>query len=241
MTNRRAIFGIALVLLGLIFLGRTLDLFFFDFGDFIRIIIPLGIIGLGFWLIVRKRHKEAMGDEQTYNYDYSANQQASYAHSQTGPEAGQASADGRHDRTGAFTNVSAQAAESPGGGPSGRVRFAKTFGDMFIDCTGVNMENVEVSSSFGDLEIKVHGAVLNPGLNRMIVSGFLGDIRIMIPADMAVMIHANSTAGDAEALNKKVSGFGNTIEAQTQDYANADKKLFIAINTFIGDVRVLRI
>ena len=230
MTNRRAIFGIALVALGLLFLGRTMDLFHFDAGDFFRIIIPLGIIALGFWLIVRKRHKEAMTDEQSFQYTYSTDPG-------NPPNSSRATGSQQSYASGAAQ----QQAETAGFGATSRTRYAKTFGDMFIDCVGVNMENVEVSSSFGDIEIKVHGAVLSPGLNRLIVSGFLGDIRVLIPANMAVMIHVNSTAGDAEALTKRVSGFGNTIEAQTPDYATAEKKLFIAINTFIGDVRVLQV
>lgn len=237
MTNKRAIFGITLVVLGLLFLGRTMDLFYFDIGDLFRIIIPLGIIALGFWLIVRKRHKEAMIDEQTYEYSYTTT-----ADSGTNQSAGPSSSRLSQTSSGSsFSGGSNAQAETVGVGSGTRTRYAKTFGDMVIDCTGVNLENVEVSSTFGDLEVRVHGGTLSPGLNRLIISGFLGDIRVQLPQDMAVLIHINSTAGDAEAIGKKVSGFGNTIEAQTPDYGTADRKLFIAINTFIGDVRVLRI
>ena len=225
MSNRKAIFGLILILLGLLLLLKSLDLVFFDFGDIIRIVIPLGIIGLGLWLLMRKRHKETVEEQATYDY-------TRYGGS---PDSAQATAD-----PGAFAQTS-EPGQSVGVGQGLRTRYNKTFGDMFIDCTGVNMENVEVSCSFGDTEVKVHGGVFENGLNRLIISGFLGDIRVMVPHDLAVMAHVTSTGGDVEMLGRRASGFGNNMDGQTANYQTAEKKLFIAINTFLGDVKILQI
>lgn len=213
-----------MILVGLLLLLRSLDLFYFDFDDVIRIFIPLFVIGLGIWLLLRKKHQETVSEQTEYDYaKYSGPQQ---------PPPFQSAASATDAQ---FTT----AGETTGTGPGLRTRYNKTFGDMYIDCTGVNMENVEVSCSFGDTEIKVHGGILEDGLNRLIISGFLGDIRVMVPADLAVMAHVTSTAGDVEMLGRRASGFGNNIDGQTANYQTADKKLFIAINTFLGDVKIL--
>lgn len=225
MSNRKAIFGFILILLGLLLLLRSLDLVFFDFGDLVGIVIPLGIITLGVWMLLRKRHKETVEEQAEYDY-------AKYS---PPPDSSNRST------TFTFTTQTADSAQTSGAGPGLRTRYNKSFGDMFIDCTGVNMENVEVSCSFGDAEIKVHGGILVNGLNRLIVSGFLGDIRVLVPPDLAVMVHVTSTAGDVELLGRRVSGFGNNLDGQTANYPSAEKKLFIAINTFLGDVKVLQV
>jgi lia operon protein LiaF len=109
---------------------------------------------------------------------------------------------------------------------------------MFIDCNGVSVQNVEVSAGFGDLEIKLHGVILGEGLNRLIISSFIGDIRIMAPSDMAVFTHCSNFVGDVEVMGKRASGFGNSIDAQTANYQDSDRKLYVACNSFIGDIKI---
>ena len=112
---------------------------------------------------------------------------------------------------------------------------------MFIDMSGVNMQNIEVSMFCGDLEIKLHGCILNEGLNRLIISSFIGDIRIFAPADLAVYAHSSNFVGDIEIFGKHTSGFGNNVDSQTPNYSNSSKKLYIANNSFIGDIKVFAI
>ncbi|UCG60591.1 MAG: hypothetical protein JSV52_09665 [Candidatus Zixiibacteriota bacterium] len=109
---------------------------------------------------------------------------------------------------------------------------------MFIDCTGVNLQNVEVSAGFGDVEIRLKGGILEQGLNRLIISSFIGDIRITAPADMAVFTHCSSFVGDIDVMGKRASGFGNSIDSQTANYQESEKKLYVACNCFIGDIKI---
>ncbi|MEE8577497.1 MAG: cell wall-active antibiotics response protein LiaF, partial [candidate division Zixibacteria bacterium] len=103
----------------------------------------------------------------------------------------------------------------------------------------VNLQNVEVSSFLGDLFINLRGGKLEPGLNRMIISGFIGDIQVIVPPDVQVRAHVSNFVGDVEVLGKTASGFGNNIESQTAGYAEAESHLFIAVNTFLGDTRII--
>jgi predicted membrane protein len=90
----------------------------------------------------------------------------------------------------------------------------------------------------GDIEVKLHGSKLAPGLNRMVISGFIGDVRVLAPPGMAVFAQCSSFIGDIELFGQRVSGFGNNIDGQTPDYDEAESKLYIASNSFIGDARI---
>ncbi|MEW5995667.1 MAG: cell wall-active antibiotics response protein LiaF, partial [Candidatus Zixiibacteriota bacterium] len=79
---------------------------------------------------------------------------------------------------------------------------------------------------------------LTAGLNRLIISGFVGDIRIYVPVGMPHFVHCSNFIGDINAGGQKASGFSNTIESQTPDYDSAEAKLYIAANNFIGDIKV---
>ena len=68
MSGKKALFGLALVLIGLLLLGKSLDLFFFSFRDFTSFFLPLLLIILGFWLIIRKKRRESADHEYRATY-----------------------------------------------------------------------------------------------------------------------------------------------------------------------------
>jgi predicted membrane protein len=55
---------------------------------------------------------------------------------------------------------------------------------------------------------------------------------------MAVFTQSSNFIGDIEMMGRRSSGVGNSLEAQTPGYNEAEAKLYIATNHFIGDVRV---
>ena len=243
--NKKAVFGIILIVLGFLFLARTMDFFYFDFGEIVKISIPLGLIALGGWLILRRQRRETLINAQVYSDQSTSDKTSSSSFAQSSSphvEVRVSSSDSGSEQRYQSSSESSQGYQSSNADArsyaGNRVRYSKSFGDMYIECTGVSLQNVEISSFFGDIEIRLHGGKLEPGLNRLVVSGFMGDIRIVVPPDMPVMAHVSSFAGDVEALNRRASGFGNNIEAQSETYHDAKSRLFVAVNTFVGDTRL---
>ncbi len=230
MDRRRVIFGLILVLLGLSLLGRSLGWLDFTFREFIRTSFPVALILLGTWLIVRKRRHEEFLKAQAQMHGFTTRA----AGAPSTPVSGEPP-----------SGKSASAADSsPGVGTAGTgqvprmTKYSKFLGDLFVDCNGVNLQNVEVSVGIGDTEIKLHGGRLAPGLNRLIVSGFVGDIRIFIPVGMPHYVHCSNFIGDVDAGGQKAGGFSNTIDSQSTDYETAEAKLYVAANNFVGDIKV---
>ena len=225
MSRKRVIFGLILILVGFLLLGRSLDLFYFTFGELMRSLIPLALVLLGIWLIIRKKKQEN-----------NLQAQVMFTASSTGVDS--SGAEALHQKS--FRAESAAprqpAAEATSNGT--KVRFSKLLGDMFIDCANVNLQNVEISLGVGDAEVKLHGGKLARGLNRMIISGFVGDIRIFVPNDMSCFIHCSNFIGDIDIGGKRSSGFSNTVEHQSANYETAESKLYIAANNFIGDIKL---
>ncbi len=228
MDRRKVVFGFILVLVGLLLLGRSFDLFYFTFGEVFRLLIPLAFIFLGAWLIIRKKSREDRLKAHMQYRDFSARTTAAPGRSEN------------HART--HTTGSQGAGPSPAAPDheteAGKVRYSKLLGDLSLDCAGVNLQNVEISMGIGDVEIKLHGSRLTQGLNRMIISGFVGDIRIFVPHDMPFHMHCSNFVGDIDAAGQRTGGLSNTIESQSADYDTAESKLYIAANNFIGDVKL---
>lgn len=232
MSNRKIIIGLALVLLGFILLTRTLGLFWFSFGDFMSMVFPMLLIGLGIWLIRRRTHPSSgrsHGVKVEVNID-DGPQPHFTGTDHVGPVPPPPPPFDEHRQS-----------EQPYDQRPGKLRYHKFLGEMFIDCEGVNLQDIEISNFLGDIEVKLHGGHLAPGLNRMVVSGFIGDVRVLVPQGMPVFAQSSNFIGDLEILGRRSSGFGNNLDAQTGDYSTADSKLYIATNHFIGDVRVYQV
>jgi len=244
MINKKIpIFGLLLVIVGFLLVLNTLDIFYFSFGDFFRFIVPVGFIALGIWLIIRKKQQEQHFQTET-NFHHYANEQGTSAFTDTSQPGNSAEASAPPPPPppppgGSYTSgQSGPHIHVPPKMDADRLKYSKSFGDMFIDCCNVSLQNVVVSTGVGDIELKLHGGILKNGLNRMVITGFVGDIRILIPPDMPVYIHSSCLIGDIELFGNSASGFSNDLDGQTANYNDAEDKLYIAINHFIGDIRI---
>ncbi len=237
MSKKTLILGLILILIGIILLGRTLDIFYLTFGEVFRFIVPIGIILLGVWLIIRKRQEAERIRADIHVGQYGGS--AGYEQPVPGTSKSSSYAGGTdRTRAGDFAETEKQTSEQPQYNDSGKTKYSKVLGDMLIDCNNISLESVEVSSGLGDAEINLSGGRLAKGLNRLIISGFIGDIRLFAPKTMAIYTHCSNFVGDIDVAGKRSSGFGNNLDWQAENYSAAESKLYVAANNFIGDIKI---
>jgi hypothetical protein len=207
-----------------------------------RNLIPFALIALGIFLIVRRKQQHDRMEAHSRHYgsppgpspppsppfttpsstaEDPAQAQASFASATT--DTG--------DRQGSSTEDQTATA-------AGKIRYSKGLGDMTIDCNGMLLHNVEVSSGLGDVELRLHGGQLRPGLNRVVISGFVGDIKVLAPRNMELFAHCSNFIGDIDVLGRRASGFNNNMDAHTPQYNSAEMKVYIAANSLLGDIRI---
>ena len=235
-SGRKITFGIILVLIGLLLMARTMGLL--NSSEMGRMMGAFALITIGVYLIVRRRHREYVAQEEdsqsgssSRSYTWSSSGSASAFTSGSDSAAGTAQSSGSSTQSGP--------SERPETRSDGDLRYSKLFGDMFIDTSGVGFENIEISSGVGDLQLRLKGSRLVGSLNRVIISGFIGDLRIFVPRGMAYSATCSNFIGDLDVAGKTASGFGNNISTFSPDYDTAAQKLYIAANSFIGDIRVV--
>ncbi|MFH1373937.1 MAG: cell wall-active antibiotics response protein LiaF [bacterium] len=236
MGHRKIVFGLVLVLIGVLLLGRSLDLFYFGIGDLMRILLPLAFIVAGIWMIVRKKQQE---DRLRVQMESGSSATTAATDRQRQQSTETVRPGGFQETAGKSSGVGDQQPASPQTDSHSRgIKYSKALGDLFVDCRGVSLENIEISSGIGDIDIRLHGGQLASGLNRIIISGFIGDIRIFIPGDIPYHIHCSNFIGDINACGQQAGGLSNTVENQSSDYDSSQSKLYIAANNFIGDVKL---
>lgn len=225
MSKNKGIFGLILILLGVLLLLREL-------GYLFSFLLPFGLIAIGIFMIIRRRQRELA--LHTKAGESGASPYA--ASDSTPPDLKNTTG---HDSPGVSDfSQSTRLSGSPDGIEGGWIKYDKFLGDTYVDLSGLSLEKIDVSSFLGDTEIKLIDGKLSKGLNRLVVSGFIGDIRIFLPRDTAYLVQCSNFIGDIEVGTKRTSGISNRVNTQSQDYDQAESKLFIAAKSFLGDIRI---
>lgn len=245
--------GGVLILAGALMLGHSMGYFYFPPERLIKIGWPLVLIVIGLWLIVKRQR-----DLNKTVPEFSAPVPQS-SPSPTKPEivsqsepiapgitnisplvtpppgtipsaigSGQAAGSGNSGQFNAFTRPA----------PAEKIRYSKFIGDQEINILGESIEDMEVSFFIGETLVDLRRARLSPGLNRVIVSGFIGEVRVLVPSTVPLFVRCSNFAGDISALGKRTSGFGNNLDAQNLLYSQSGSRLYIAVNNFAGDITV---
>lgn len=114
----------------------------------------------------------------------------------------------------------------------------KVFGDLHFKASGFDLNGMNFSTTFGDMNINLEDGKLSPGNNRLSASAIFGDVTITVPKGMAVFATGSDTFGDLFILGKIASGISNHMIEKTEGFDAASEKLYINAKTVFGDVRV---
>ena len=240
----RAIIGGFLIFIGILLVGESTGLYSPE--DLMQTLMPILFIIGGIWLISRRKKQQSdqyppgqAGFPPPHSSQPDEGDIGEVGSFSTGSERAKPfTEESPGDQSSSGSSEQAKTTQSPEFEGSGKLRYRKTFGDMFIDLNGVSLQNIEISAGVGDVEIVLTGGTLEEGLNRIIISSFIGDIRIFASPDLPTFIHSSSFVGDIDVMRRRASGFGNSIDSQTANYDSSAMKLYIACNNFIGDIKV---
>jgi hypothetical protein len=71
-------------------------------------------------------------------------------------------------------------------------------------------------------------------------TGFAGEIRILVPDGIGVSVRASYFAGHVNMFGEDMSGVMAPVEDETPGFSQAEKKVFVEVNYFAGEVLVIR-
>jgi lia operon protein LiaF len=116
-------------------------------------------------------------------------------------------------------------------------------GDVYMGSDYWELQPLNISHFIGDTVIDLTKASIPFGETKIIVSSFIGDVKIFIPQDMdvEVKVTASSFIGDQKVLGRSESGLFSNMNLQTDAYFDAPRKLRIVVSMFIGDVIVQKV
>lgn len=116
---------------------------------------------------------------------------------------------------------------------------SQMFGDLRFG-RGWTLRNATISLMFGDLDIDLGQARVEPGSYQLEVSLVAGDVDIYVPADVEVKVEAEARAGRLRAFSEERSGVNPALTYESPGYATAAKRVYIRAQLVAGDFSVAR-
>ncbi|MBW4085328.1 cell wall-active antibiotics response protein LiaF [Paenibacillus sp. S150] len=113
-------------------------------------------------------------------------------------------------------------------------------GDVHMGKDHFQLKNTNISQFIGDTVLDLTNAQIPYGETKIIISAFVGDIKVYIPEDMDLGVKVNSSSfiGDMQVLEQSRSGFMSNVQCKTPYYKEAGKKVRINVSAFIGDIKI---
>jgi lia operon protein LiaF len=93
---------------------------------------------------------------------------------------------------------------------------------------------------FGDVKLDFTQAQLPAGETNIRINGLIGDVDVIVPADVGVAVSASGVFVDLRTPTDKADRFLSPANSASSNYAAAERKLHLSTTFVIGDIDVLQ-
>lgn len=113
-------------------------------------------------------------------------------------------------------------------------------GELHPDLNGKEIKSEKFEHGIGETRIDLTHATFPDGENRVEASQGIGELRVIVPSDLAVRVRASAGMGEARLFAEEEAGIDPRLEFQSPNYATAPRKLNLTVRVGLGAVRVSR-
>jgi len=114
-------------------------------------------------------------------------------------------------------------------------------GDLSIGRQPWVLKNLDLWNGIGDVRLNLATAHVESGNYEIEIRGVIGDVRVLVPENLAVRVEAQVGVGEVQVFGESESGARRMVEMEDVGYATADRRCEINIALRIGDIEVVRV
>lgn len=111
-------------------------------------------------------------------------------------------------------------------------------GDLKIGNEPWQLEDMKIWMGVGETDVDLTKALLPEGETNLDVSGWIGEITILVPQDMDIKANVDLRLGDATLFSHQQAGSGRFLSYKSLDYETAKKKVNLRVSLAIGEITV---
>lgn len=113
-----------------------------------------------------------------------------------------------------------------------------SIGDVSFNESNWALEPMELYNSIGDYYIDFCKAYIPEKETPITVRGWIGDVKMIVPEDIPVCVHAKINVGDIRIFEQKSDSINRYVEYRSLGYDEATRKLNITVELKIGSIRI---
>ncbi len=99
---------------------------------------------------------------------------------------------------------------------------------------------MDIETFIGEVRLDLTRATFPEGETPIHVSAAIGEVRVLLPADIPASVRTSSLLGESEALGRVSGAFMGDARAETEDFAGATRRIRLEAQSLIGEVAVRR-
>lgn len=113
-------------------------------------------------------------------------------------------------------------------------------GDTTIGRRAWELRELGIQKGIGDTRIDLTSASIIDREGRIGVSGWIGDVDVLVPPQLALRAQGSVLIGSITILGRGADGFFRELAYVTDDFDSAEKRVSIDINLGVGDISIIR-
>ncbi|WP_394136680.1 cell wall-active antibiotics response protein LiaF [Cytobacillus oceanisediminis] len=113
-----------------------------------------------------------------------------------------------------------------------------SIGDVDFKQPNWALEPMDLYTMIGDYFIDFSKAFIPEKETPVIVRGWIGDVKMIIPENIPVMIQSTINIGDIRIFDQKTGDINRSLHYKSPGYDEASRKLKIAVQVKIGSIRI---
>lgn len=113
-----------------------------------------------------------------------------------------------------------------------------SIGDVSMKKANWSLEPLELYNTVGDYFIDFSKAYIPEKETPVVLNGWIGDVKMIVPEDIPVKIQARIKVGDIRIFDNQSEAINRTLFYKSKEYDEAVRKLNITIELKIGSIRI---
>ncbi|RDY71514.1 cell wall-active antibiotics response protein LiaF [Halobacillus sp. SY10] len=111
-------------------------------------------------------------------------------------------------------------------------------GDHSFNEENWKVEPMDLWNGVGDYRFDFTRAFIPDGDTPIVVRGWVGDVKMLIPKHVPFRVDAKVKTGDIRVGGQKADGMHRSVEYETDDYSMATRRLTIGVDLKVGSIRI---
>ncbi|MFH2056659.1 MAG: cell wall-active antibiotics response protein LiaF [bacterium] len=118
--------------------------------------------------------------------------------------------------------------------------ISKAVGDRQLKPTEIPTDGLVAKQGAGKLVLDLTSTRLNEGENLISLSQGAGEIKVVLPGNVAAKVTTSCGTGDIRVFDRKEDGISNRLEHEDDNYASASTRINLTVRLGLGEIKVTR-